>query len=204
MDFEDQVIHRTKLGDYVKDKVLSLNHFMDNYCKNQEYTIPSLMALSNALRYLQRYEFNGNHGEWVHTVKPDLGPGISERVSEAVRTTGENVGACQAAMAELRSSLGSLLEVGYRILAIPTVPGPPPKLCTEASTSETFRARAFSLLAIAGMSGFCQVSIPLGMYNGLPVAVSLIARHGSDMFLLNLVKTLCSTLKEQAEIAEQL
>jgi amidase len=43
------------------------------------------------------------------------------------------------------------------VLAIPTVPGPPQKLLTEATSLETFHARAFSLLSIAGVSGFCQV-----------------------------------------------
>lgn len=45
----------------------------------------------------------------------------------------------------------------FGVLAVPTVPGPPPKLQTESTSLETFRARAFSLLSIAGVSGFCQV-----------------------------------------------
>ncbi|CAK9139125.1 unnamed protein product [Ilex paraguariensis] len=106
-------------------------------------------------------------------------------------------------LTELRAALASLVgDLG--ILAIPTVPGPPPKLQTEASTLETFCVRAFSLLSIAGVSGFCQLSIPLGMYDNLPVAVSLLAKHGSDAFLLNVVEILYDTLKEQVEIAENL
>lgn len=42
-------------------------------------------------------------------------------------------------------------------MVIPTLPGPPPKLQTEPTSLETFRARAFSLLSVAGVSGFCQV-----------------------------------------------
>lgn len=45
-----------------------------------------------------------------------------------------------------------------------------------------------------------QVSIPLGMYHNVPVAISLAAKHGSDAFLLNLVETLYDTLKEQIEL----
>ncbi|KAK1584671.1 hypothetical protein Q3G72_035064 [Acer saccharum] len=92
----------------------------------------------------------------------------------------------------------------YGILVIPTVPGPPPKLQTDATKLESFRARAFSLLSIAGVSSFCQVSVPLGMYDNLPVAVSLLAKHGSDGFLLNLVKTLHNTIKKEIEIAEKI
>ncbi|KAH7511287.1 hypothetical protein FEM48_ZijujUnG0027800 [Ziziphus jujuba var. spinosa] len=85
----------------------------------------------------------------------------------------------------------------FGVLAIPTVPESPPKLQTDPSTLQTFRARAFSLLSIAGVSGFCQVSIPLGLYDNLPVSVSLLAKHGLDGFLLNLVETLYPTIKEE-------
>lgn len=45
----------------------------------------------------------------------------------------------------------------YGVLAIPTVPGPAPKLNLDAITLRDFRAKAFCLIAVAGMSGFCQV-----------------------------------------------
>lgn len=45
------------------------------------------------------------------------------------------------------------------ILAIPTVPGPPPKLQSEAlASAKSFRDRSyFSFLSVASLSGFCQV-----------------------------------------------
>lgn len=117
------------------------------------------------------------------------------------------------------------------ILAIPTVPGPPPKLQSEAlASSKSFRDRSyFSFLSVAALSGFCQViygeslvlslslkayiliylsgdlqvCIPLGTHDDLPVSVSLVAKHDSDGFLLNFVETLYETIKEQVEIAEQ-
>ncbi|KAG5549236.1 hypothetical protein RHGRI_014557 [Rhododendron griersonianum] len=202
-DTVDHIVKYACLGDYVKDNVPTLKHFMGDGLENQEYNAAPLAALSSAMRLLQRSEFKNNHGEWVSTVKPDLGPGISERVWEAVRSTDENLDVCHLVKTELRAALTALLG-DYGILAIPTVPGPPPKLQTEPSTLETFRARAFSLLSVAGVSGFCQVSIPLGTYDNLPVSVSLLAKHGSDGFLLNLVETLYGTLKEQIEIAQEL
>ncbi|XP_021817545.1 amidase 1 [Prunus avium] len=194
--FGGHVIKHANLGDVVKDKVPSLNCFLDKGNAGQEYNIPSLAALSSAMRLLQRYEFKNNHGEWVSTVRPDLGPGIAERVWEAVRTTDENVDVCHFVKNEFRAALTDLLG-DFGVLAIPTVPGAPPKLQTDPTTLETFRARAFSLLSIAGVSGFCQVSIPLGLHDDLPVSVSLLAKHGLDGLLLNLVETLYDTLKEQ-------
>uniref|UniRef100_A0A2P2MRS7 Uncharacterized protein MANES_09G165600 n=2 Tax=Rhizophora mucronata TaxID=61149 RepID=A0A2P2MRS7_RHIMU len=109
--FGGEIVKHVALGELVKDEVPSLNHFMSKEIQDQEYNIPSLAALSSAMRLLQRYEFKKNHGEWVTTVKPDLGPGILERVCEAVRTTGEHIDSSQAVMAELRAFLTNLLGV---------------------------------------------------------------------------------------------
>ncbi|XP_058183225.1 amidase 1-like isoform X2 [Rhododendron vialii] len=201
--FGGHIVKYACLGDYVKDKVPTLKHFKGDRLENQEYNVAPLAALSSAYRRLERSEFKNNHGEWVSTIKPDLGPGISERVWAAVRSTDENLDVCHSVKTELRAALTALLG-DHGILAIPTVPGLPPKLQTEPPTLETFRFRAFSLLSIAGMSSFCQVSIPLGTYDNLPISVSLLAKHGSDGFLLNLVETLYGTLREQIDIAQEL
>ncbi|GLT56262.1 hypothetical protein SLA2020_293160 [Shorea laevis] len=201
--FGDHIVKHVNLGDYVKDKVPSLQKFMNVGDGDPLYNIASLAALSSAMRLLQRYEFKNNHAEWITRVNPDLGPGISERVWEAVRTTGENIDICHSVKIEFRAALSALIGDSC-VLALPTVPGAPPKLQTDPTTLEVFRARAFSLLSIAGVSGFCQVSIPLGVHNNLPVSISLLARHGSDSFLLNLVETLYDTLKQESEIAEKM
>ncbi|KAG5075905.1 hypothetical protein JHK84_057136 [Glycine max] len=202
------VLKHEILGDYVKTNVPSLKHFMSKENTDQIYSIPSLAALSSAMRFLQRYEFKNNHGEWISAVKPDLGPGISERVSDALRTTGENIDICYSIKKELHDALAALLGrdssvfekfQDFGALMIPTVPGPPPKLQTNTSDLEIFRARAFSLLSIAGVSGFCQVSIPLGMYNNLPLSISLVARHGADRFLLHLVESLYDSIKDRKQ-----
>ncbi|XP_043726253.1 amidase 1-like [Telopea speciosissima] len=201
--FGGQIVRHTNLGDYIKDKVPSLKHFMGEGNEQLEYNIPSLVALSTSMRLLQRYEFKNNHEEWISSVKPDLGPGISERVQEALMATSENIDICNMVRNELRAALSDLLEE-FGILALPTVPGPPFKLQADTVALENYRSRAFSLLSIAGVSGFCQVNIPLGMYENLPVAVSLLAKHGADGFLLNLVENLDGSLKEQIEISQKM
>ncbi|KAI8570775.1 hypothetical protein RHMOL_Rhmol01G0063100 [Rhododendron molle] len=139
--------------------------------ENQEYNVAPLAALSSAYRRLERSEFKNNHGEWVNIVKPDLGPSKSERVWAAVRSTNENIDVCHSVETELRVALTAFLGV--------------------------FSISFFISKANWSMS---QVSIPLGTYDNLPVSVSLLAKHGSDGFLLNLVETLYGTLKEQIDI----
>lgn len=43
---------------------------------------------------------------------------------------------------------------------------------------------------------FLQVSIPLGMYNDLPISVSLVARNGADGFLLHLVESIYDNIEK--------
>ncbi|GLT90327.1 hypothetical protein SLE2022_082660 [Rubroshorea leprosula] len=201
--FGDHIVKHVNLGDYVKDKVPSLQKFMNVGDGDPQYNIASLAALSSAMRLLQRYEFKNNHAEWITRVNPDLGPEISKRVWEAVRTTGENIDTCHSVKIEFRAVLSALIG-DSGILALPTIPGAPPKLQTDPTTLEDFGVQAYSFLSIAGVSGFCQVSIPLGMHNNLPVSISLLARHGSDSFLLNVVETLYDTLQQESEIAEKM
>ncbi|KAM3752720.1 hypothetical protein ACB098_03G040800 [Castanea mollissima] len=201
--FGSHLVSRAILEDYVKDKVPSLKQFLNKGNADQESHIPSLEALSSAMRLIIGYEFKNNHGEWINTVKPDLGPGISERVWEALMTTDENLDICHSVKNEARAALIDLLG-DFGVLAIPTVLGPPSKLQTDPTISENFCDRTFSLLLIASASGFCQVSIPLGLYDNLPVSISLLATHGSDGFLLNLVETLYDTLKEEVGIVEKM
>ncbi|KAJ1387450.1 Amidase signature domain [Sesbania bispinosa] len=184
------VLKHEILGDYVKANVPSLKHFL-----NKEHMNP-LDALSSAMQLLARYEFKNNYGEWISTVKPNLGPGVSENVAEALKTTGENIDICHSIKGEWREALNALLG-DFGILIIPTVSGPPPKLQTNASELKDFNARAFTLQSIAGFSGCCQISIPLGMYNNLPISISFVARHGADGFLLSLVESIYDNIKEQ-------
>ncbi|XWS64561.1 hypothetical protein CRYUN_Cryun05aG0014600 [Craigia yunnanensis] len=158
--FGGQILKHVTLGDYVKEKVPSLQHFMSKGNEDHVYNIPSLAAVSSAMQLLLRYEFKNNHAEWVKTVNPNLGPGPSERIWDAIRTPEENIDICHSVQTELRAALTALLE-DKGILALPTVPGDPPKLQTNPATVEVFRVIAFSLLSIAGVSGFCQVLFSL-------------------------------------------
>lgn len=53
-DDADNTISYANLGDYVENKVPSLKNFMRKDIGNQEYNIEPLVALSNAMRSLQR------------------------------------------------------------------------------------------------------------------------------------------------------
>ena len=124
---------------------------------------------------------------------------LSGRVHAALETTDEQVEYCLKARSEMCAALSNLLK-NDGILVIPTTPSPP-KLRSKGRQLEDFLSNAFSLLSVAGMSGCCQVSVPLGKYDGCPVSVSLVAKYGADRFLLDTLRDLYPSLQKQVEIA---
>ncbi|XXG63327.1 hypothetical protein AAC387_Pa05g1550 [Persea americana] len=190
------VLHHANLGDYLALKVPSLKQF-HNASRNGELKLSSFQSLANAMRLLQRHEFKSYHEEWINSSKTILDPAMSAQMQVSYDA---NIDYCRLARDETRSALNSLLK-DDGILVIPTIADPPPKLGSKEILSEDYQARAFSLLAIASMSGCCQVTLPLGSHDKCPVSVSFIARHGGDRFLLDTVEEMYASLQEQADIA---
>ncbi|XP_077251431.1 translocon at the outer membrane of chloroplasts 64-V [Tasmannia lanceolata] len=190
------------IGQYIASNVPSLKGFREA-STNIQQGISTLRALSNVMLSLQRYEFKTNHEEWIKTMKPRLGPDISARVLAAVNTTHKNIKSFYKVRTEMRAALKSLLK-DDGILVIPTVPDTPLKLNSKKNPNNEFQDRALALLSIAGMSGCCQVTIPIGKHEDSPISVSFIASHGSDKFLLDTVLDMFSSLQEQVSIASNL
>ncbi|KAK6121213.1 hypothetical protein DH2020_045039 [Rehmannia glutinosa] len=173
-----QTPKHVNLGQYIASNVLSLKSFHEEPT-NQQSGMSILKALSSVMLLLQRYEFKTNHEEWIKSVKPKLGPDVSNRVWAAINTTQEN-------------------DDG--ILVIPTVADPPPKLNSRKSISSEFHDRIYALLSIATMSGGCQVTIPFGRHDDSPISVSFIASHGTDKFLLDTVLDIYPSLQEEISV----
>ena len=53
---------------------------------------------------------------------------------------------------------------------------------------ESYRNRSIQMLCLAGLSGFAQISLPLGHRLGAPLGLSLLGPAGSDMGLVRLAQ----------------
>lgn len=73
------------------------------------YSVAALIFLSGLFAF--RYEFKTNHEEWIKSVKPKLGPDVSNRVWAAIKTTQENAKSLYKIRMEMRAALQSLLKV---------------------------------------------------------------------------------------------
>jgi amidase len=76
---------------------------------------------------------------------------------------------------------------------MPTTPalaprrGDPPQ---RSSSGSGYYPRLLSLTSLAGICRLPQVSLPIAEVDGVPVGLSLLARHGRDSFLLQMAKTM--------------
>ena len=140
-----------------------------------------------AFRVLQGAEIHAQLGEWTARVQPKLGPGVRERMQWVGTISAEDIARAQAVRDAARRSMDVLLA-GHAVLVLPTVPDIAPLRDTPAAALDDFRARAMSLLCIAGLAGLPQVSLPLATLHGCPLGMSLIGARGDDALLLALAR----------------
>jgi len=140
-----------------------------------------------AFRVLQGAEIHAQLGDWVMRTQPKLGPGVRERMAWVATISAEDVTRAQVVRDAVRRRMEELLADGA-VLVLPTVSDIAPLLNTPAAELDDFRARAMSLLCIAGLAGLPQINLPLATARGCPLGVSLIAARGNDALLLALAR----------------
>ncbi len=144
-----------------------------------------------AFRVLQGAEIHTQLGEWVAQVKPKLGPGVNERIEWTATIKPAEIARAQAMRDAARARMDVLLA-NNAVLLLPTVPDIAPLLNTPPAQLDDFRARAMSLLCIAGLAGLPQVTLPLATLNGCPLGLSLLAGRGNDVLLLALARRIAA------------
>jgi amidase len=145
----------------------------------------SIDELYWASRKLQAYEAWAAHGEWISAKGRRIGQAIYDRFAFGKTVTSaeatqemERRGAFRSALADLIGDDG--------VLVLPTVPCAAPLAAGSAEDKGAFRERAIRMLCWSGLSGFPQISLPLGSVGGAPFGISLLGPAGSDMALIRL------------------
>jgi len=138
---------------------------------------------------IQWAEIKSCLGAWIANARPEFGPEIAasfQLVNEVDRRR------VAEAMRRREQYFRSLLEFlgPDDLLCIPTTPalaprkGDPPK---RSSSGSGYYPRTLGLTSIAGIGRLPQVSLPIA--DGVPVGLSLLARHGQDSLLLQVAKS---------------
>jgi amidase len=154
----------------------------------------SMDELYWCLRKLQAREAWRIHGPWLTARPRGLGPQVKERfefgatVDEA--TAKAETMRCTAFRAELADVLG---KDGF--LVLPTVPGAAPLKSATYEEMQAYRERALRLMCIASLSGFPQITLPIGEVHGAPFGISLLGPAGSDIALIRLGRRIMEIAK---------
>jgi amidase len=148
-------------------------------------------------RVLQAREVWLTYGSFVEDHRPQLGPGIRERMAFAASVSAAEAEAAAEQRAAARTHLRDRLQPGT-ILALPPAPAIAPLRNSPATELEKFRARAFRLTCIAGLAGLPQVTIPAGIVDGCPIGLSFIGWDRSDEVLLDVAVRLAPFLGAHA------
>ena len=136
-------------------------------------------------RRLQAFEAWREHGGWISAGASRLSPGVEERFGFG-RTIDAKTAATEAARRlAFRAELGALLG-NNGFLVLPTVPGAAPLAASTPEQFQAYRERALHLLCLAGLSGFPQITLPIGSVDGAPFGLSLLGPSGSDVALIRL------------------
>jgi amidase len=136
-------------------------------------------------RKLQAYEAWAVHGPWLAQKDRGLGPGVKERFEFGSTITSETAAAETKRRSDFRAELAQILgDDGF--LVLPTVPGASLLKSLSFGASQAYRERALHLLCLSGLSGFPQITLPLGSVDDAPFGISLLGPQNSDLTLVRL------------------
>jgi amidase len=139
---------------------------------------------------IQWAEIESCLGAWIANARPEFGPEIAASFQLMKQLDRCRVPEALQRREQYFQSLHEFLGPND-LLCIPTTPalaplkGHPPG---RSSSGTGYYPRTLSLTSVAGMGRLAQVSLPIADVAGIPVGLSLLARHGQDSFLLQVAQ----------------
>ncbi|WP_274627847.1 amidase family protein [Arvimicrobium flavum] len=145
----------------------------------------SIDELYWCMRKLQAREAWEAHGDWIGRPGRQMGEATRARFLFGKTVTDQEVAEETTRREAFTRWLADLLS-DDGVLVLPTAPCVAPPSDGSAEVFSNFREQAIRLLCWSGLSGFPQISLPLGSVHGAPFGLSLLGPAGSDMTLIRL------------------
>jgi amidase len=147
-----------------------------------------LDRLQTIYRTMQGYQAWQVHGPWIERRKPALNPAVAVRFAAARRVTSAEYEDARSARLDVMRRVHEIVGKD-RVLVLPTMPGVAPRLDSSEEEFERFRSRAIPSLAVAGLAGCPQISLPLATAHGCPLGLSLVGPPGRDRALIAVARS---------------
>jgi len=152
----------------------------------------ALATWSNTYCIIQWAEIKSCLGAWIAAAKPEFGPDIAASFNLVNQLDRRRVAAALQQRERYSQSLHDFLKPGD-LVCMPTTPALAPRkgdAPPRSSSGSGYYPRLLALTSLAGIGRLPQVSLPVADLAGVPVGLSLLARHGQDAFLLETAKSL--------------
>jgi len=141
---------------------------------------------------IQWAEIESCLGAWIANARPEFGPEIAASFQLMNQLDRRRVAEAVQRRDQYFRSLDEFLGPAD-LLCMPTTPTLAPRKGESplrSASGSGYYPRTLSLTSVAGLGRLPQVSLPVAGPNGVPVGLSLLARHGEDSFLLQLARGL--------------
>ena len=154
----------------------------------QRLSPTSLTEWSGHQQILQSREAWESIREWIDEVNPAFSFEVSDRYVMGRSITDSQVADGQAGRDAVIARMDEVFADQQTVMCLPTTVGPAPLVGQPVSERHSLRLRNSALTSIAGNTGRPQLTLPLGVVDGLPVGLSLLGDRGSDEQLMELAR----------------
>ena len=168
-DFFGERVRESSLSDFADDEpARNFAEWSDTYCVIQWAEIKSCL------------------GGWIADAKPEFGPDVAASFELTNKLDRRRVARAFERRGAYFRSVHDFLGP-EDLLCIPTTPALAPRKGAaprRSSGGSGYYPRTLGLTSLAGIGQLPQISLPVAHVAGVPVGLSLLARHGQDALLL--------------------
>ena len=154
---------------------------------------PGLSVWAKAQRTLQPWEGWLTFKDWLDKHNPRMAYSVARNLVLASMIPESERQWAEMMRLDARARMHYLLDA-QTVLCMPTTPFPAPAKGLPVDTQTPLRNRIACLCSHGGLTGVCQVSVPVTLAEGRPVGLSLVGAPGADATLVALARALTEAI----------
>lgn len=156
-----------------------------------------LAEWTRVFRLVQGYEVWESYGGWIRKHRPFLPPGQKYRLETVSRITRQEYQVACEEKEAISAYIRSVVKEDT-LLVLPTAASVAPLRTSSLEEINHTRAQSAELLCISPLSGLPQITLPLIKQDEVPLGISLIGPHDSDLSLTNFATDLQKNFIEKS------